>query len=138
MKYILHPQSDNSLSITTPVDEENIESLLSVILAPGTPYKIVETVNIDSIFYNAYEFDQDLGAKANISKAQEIWKDKWRKARKPLLEQLDVEFIKALEQSDTAKQEQVIQQKQALRDVTDTPLPDTVEGIKSVWPEILN
>ena len=75
----------------------------------------------------------------NPDKAKAIWKDKWREARKPLLASLDIEFMKAVELADTSKQAEIASQKQALRDVTNTPiLGTTPEEIKSVWPEVLN
>ena len=75
----------------------------------------------------------------NPEKAKAIWKDKWRKARKPLLASLDIEFMKAVESADTAKQTEIASQKQALRDVTQTEIVgNTPEEIKAVWPEVLN
>ena len=74
----------------------------------------------------------------NPDKAEAIWKDKWRDARKPLLASLDIEFMKAIEAGDSAKQAEIASQKQALRDVTQTPIPGTTpEEIKSVWPSVL-
>lgn len=74
----------------------------------------------------------------NPDKAKTIWKDKWRAARQPLLDALDVEFTRALEAGDTSKQAEVVAKKQALRDVTLTPIPgNTPQEIKAVWPEIL-
>lgn len=75
----------------------------------------------------------------NSDKAKNIWKDKWREARKPKLATLDVEFMKAVEAGDTARQSEIAAKKQELRDVTNTPIPGTTpEEIKSVWPEVLN
>ena len=75
----------------------------------------------------------------NPDKAKAIWKDKWREARKPLLASLDIEFIKAVESADTAKQAEIAAQKQALRDVTQTEIVgNTPEEIKAVWPSVLN
>jgi hypothetical protein len=74
----------------------------------------------------------------NPDKAKAIWKDKWREARKPILSSLDIEFMKAVEAGDSAKQAEIAAQKQALRDVTQTPIPGTTpEEIKSVWPSVL-
>jgi hypothetical protein len=74
----------------------------------------------------------------NPVKAKAIWKDKWREARKPLLASLDIEFMKAVELADTAKQAEIASKKQALRDVTETEINGTSpEEIKSVWPDIL-
>ena len=75
----------------------------------------------------------------NPDKAKAIWKDKWREARKPLLASLDIEFMKAVELADTAKQAEIASQKQALRDVTQTEIVgNTPEEIKAVWPSVLN
>ena len=75
----------------------------------------------------------------NPDKAKAIWKDKWREARKPLLASLDIEFMKAVESADTAKQADIAAQKQALRDVTQTEIVgNTPEEIKAVWPSVLN
>ena len=74
----------------------------------------------------------------NPDKAKAIWKDKWREARKPLLASLDIEFMKAVETGDSSKQAEIAAQKQALRDVTQTPIPGTTpEEIKAVWPSVL-
>jgi hypothetical protein len=75
----------------------------------------------------------------NPDKAKAIWKNKWREARKPLLASLDIEFMKAVESADTAKQAEIAAQKQALRDVTQTEIVgNTPEEIKAVWPSVLN
>jgi len=75
----------------------------------------------------------------NPDKAKAIWKDKWRVARKPLLASLDIEFMKAVETSDTDKQAEIASKKQALRDVTQTEINgNTPEEIKAVWPSVLN
>jgi len=75
--------------------------------------------------------------KINIEKAKQIWLDKFRIARKPILEQLDVDFMRALEKGDTNLQKKISSKKQLLRDITKTKLPDSLEGIKNAWPEIL-
>lgn len=76
----------------------------------------------------------------NLDKAKDIQKNKWRTARKPLLEKLDTEFMKAVETGDIVKQQQIAAKKQALRDVTTTDLSSvtTPDQLKTVWPSILN
>ena len=68
----------------------------------------------------------------NISKAKDIWKDKIRFARKPKLEELDVEFIKAQEtSSDTSA---IVTKKQELRDYpAQVDSATTTDEIKAVW-----
>ena len=76
----------------------------------------------------------------NLDKAKEIQKNRWRTARKPILEKLDTQFMRAVETGDTAKQQQIATQKQSLRDVTTTDLSSVTntEELKNVWPSILN
>lgn len=82
--------------------------------------------------------------KINIDKAKEIQKDKIRQVRKPLLEQLDIDFVRALELGgDTAS---IAAQKQALRDatnivaeaeITGTTVDQVTTELKQVWDESL-
>lgn len=76
----------------------------------------------------------------NLDKAKEIQKNRWRTARKPILEKLDTQFMRAVETGDTSKQQQIATQKQSLRDVTTTDLSSvtTPEELKNVWPDILS
>jgi len=82
--------------------------------------------------------------KINVDKAKEIQKDKLREARKPLLEKLDVDFVRALELGgDTAS---IAAQKQALRDVTNivteaeiagTTVDEVTTELKAIWDQEL-
>jgi hypothetical protein len=66
----------------------------------------------------------------NIDKAKEITKDRLRRDRKPLLEQTDVDFMRALEVGqDTSA---IVAEKQRLRDVTNqVDSMTTVEELKA-------
>lgn len=82
--------------------------------------------------------------KINLDKAKEIQKDKLREARKPLLEKLDVDFVRALELGgDTAS---IVTQKQSLRDITNivteaeisgTTVDEVTAELKAIWDEDL-
>jgi predicted metal-dependent hydrolase len=134
--FITYPQPNGQVAIVIPTGDVN-DAIKDV--PKDTPYKIIDSVEIDNDYFNAYEFDLELGSKLNAEKAKELHKDKWRSARKPKLEALDIAFMKAVESGDTAKQSEIAAEKQALRDVTDTEIiGSTIEEIKSVWPEILN
>ena len=74
----------------------------------------------------------------NYKSAKDMVKESWRAARKPILEKLDTEFMRALETGDTQKQQEIVLKKQALRDITNTSLPDNLEEIRNTWPDILN
>ena len=73
-----------------------------------------------------------MGIVVNITKAKNIWKDKIRRARKPKLEELDVEFIKAQETgADTST---IVAKKKELRDYpAKVDSATTVDEIKAVW-----
>ena len=73
----------------------------------------------------------------DISKAKDIWKDKIREARKPALEKLDVDFIKAQETSgDTTS---IVANKQTLRDLpSQVDTATTTDEIQAVWHDLLN
>jgi hypothetical protein len=82
--------------------------------------------------------------KINVDKAKEIQKDKMRVVRKPLLEKLDVDFVRALEFG--ADTEEIKTQKQELRDVTNlvteaeitgTTVEEVTTELKAIWDEEL-
>lgn len=132
---IVYKQKNGNVAVITPCGDVN-NSIKDI--PEGAEYKIVGGVNIDSDYFNAYEFDAELGAKVNIEKAKAIHLDKFRDARQLKFEKLDIDFMKAIESGDEAKKAEIIAAKQTLRDVTLTPLPDNLEGIKATWPDILN
>jgi len=102
-----------------------------------TPSKITDVWPVLMGFFAAYEFDAGAGYAVNAEKAKEIQRNKWREARKKLWPALDAEYFKALETGDEALQGTVATQKQALRDATDTEMPDNIDGIAATWPEVL-
>jgi len=76
----------------------------------------------------------------DMTKAREIKRDMVRAERKPLLEKLDVEYMRAQEAKDTALQQEIAAKKQALRDVTADPAIDaatTPDELKAVRPSVL-
>ena len=70
----------------------------------------------------------------NLAKAKEIHKNNIRAARRPLLQSLDVDFQRALEQGgDTAA---IVAQKQALRDAPADPAIEaaaSADELKAAW-----
>lgn len=76
----------------------------------------------------------------NMTKAVEIKKEMIRKERKPKLEALDVEFMRAVEAGDADKQAEIAAKKQALRDATSDPAitaATTPDELKAVTPSAL-
>lgn len=78
-----------------------------------------------------------MSIRINIDKAKAIKLDQFRAERAPKLAALDVAFVRALEQGDTADQSRIMAEKQALRDVTKVALPDDVAVLKDFKPDIL-
>jgi hypothetical protein len=78
-----------------------------------------------------------MSIRINIDKAKAIKLDQLRAERAPKLAALDVAFMRAVEQGDTAAQASIAAQKQALRDVTKVALPDDVATLKDFKPSIL-
>lgn len=97
----------------------------------GVEYKIVDESGIpaDRTFRDAWNFD----LKEDIPIAKEIWKNKLRLDRAPLLASLDVEYQKADESGDSEKKAEIIKQKTELRDVTNhVDKCKTIKEIKSI------
>ncbi len=70
-----------------------------------------------------------------MNHAKEITRDRLRKERAPLLADLDVQAIRAVEAEDKAKLAEVAAEKQRLRDITALPSIDaatTPEELKAI------
>lgn len=81
-----------------------------------------------------------MSIKINMDKAREIRKDQLRAIRAPLLADLDVKFMRAIESQDTELQAQIAAQKQELRDVTKDPAiaeATTIAELKAALPNVL-
>ena len=75
------------------------------------------TVPRDRSFRGAWQFN-GAAVEIDMTAARGIHRDKLRAERAPKLADLDVAYMKALEESDTAAQQAIVAVKQALRDVT--------------------
>ena len=72
----------------------------------------------------------------DITKAKDVFKDKIRQVRKPLLEAEDIVYMKALEVSDSSAQTASINKKKALRDAPAASAitnADTIDKLKDAW-----
>jgi hypothetical protein len=104
----------------------------------GFDYVIVDKANLpqDRIFRNAWVLNgEEVGI--DLPKAKDIRMEQLRVMREPIMESLDVEFMKALESGNTELQQSITAQKQALRDFTSDPLPDDIEALKTYIPDVL-
>jgi len=72
----------------------------------------------------------------NINKAKDVWKEKIRTARKPVLEKLDIDFMKAQEAGTSTTS--IVADKNVLRDLPDqVDTATTTDEIKAVWNDML-
>ena len=77
----------------------------------------------------------------NMAKAKEIKKEYIRRERKPKLEALDLDFMRAVESGDTDAQATIAAKKQALRDAPADPAIEaaaTPDELKVVRPAALD
>jgi hypothetical protein len=133
MSFIIYPQENNKLAVITPTS--NVQDAIKDV-PQDTPYAIVESLEIDNDYFDAFIYE-DGEAVVDISKAQLIHLDKFRKSRSPKLAALDIAYMKAIEVEDSVAAASIAIQKQELRDVTKIELPDTLPEIKEIWPSIL-
>jgi len=142
-KSIIFLKEDNvGLIGISPDYLNNINEVIDISVPKDCVFNIIEgDPDIDLIFLGALKgFSSDnakINFKYDIPKAKEIWLEHYRRARTPLLAALDVEFMREVESGNSDLQKEIAAKKQALRDVTKTELPNTLEEIKATWPEIL-
>ena len=93
------------------------------------------TVPSDRSFRGAWSLSGSVISE-DLTKATEIFKDKIREVRKPLLEAEDVVYMKALEADDSAAKSASVTKKNALRDATDDSAisaATTIDELKAAW-----
>lgn len=78
-----------------------------------------------------------MSIRINIDKAKAIKLDQFRIQRKPLLEALDLAYMRAIESGDLIEQERIKAQKQVLRDITKVALPDGIVSLRDFKPGAL-
>lgn len=77
----------------------------------------------------------------NKDKAKERFLNTYRIERDKKLLELDVEFMKALENNDTSQQSSIASQKNTLRDYPSTITNDsfsTIDELRALWPSTLD
>jgi hypothetical protein len=135
MPFITYPQPNGQVAVIIPTGD--VQDCLKDVPA-NTPYKIVDSLDVDDSYFNSYDYSEETGAVLNMDKAKGIRLDQFRAARKPLLEALDVDYMRALEVEDSVAAAAIAVRKQELRDVTKLPLPDSLDELKAFLPSALN
>lgn len=152
MKVIVFRQDSGRISIAYPCGNCTTEHILKHNLPANVEHRICEVDSLpkNKSFYDSWTFNntaEPCPITIDVGAAHEIQKNKWRKARNPILESLDVQWMRAMEAGNTNLVNQLSLKKQTLRDVTLTPLPTRLQGesiddyskkLSAVWPECLN
>ena len=93
------------------------------------------TVPSDRHFRDAWSLSGKVISE-DMTKAKEIFKDKIREVRKPLLDAEDVVYMKALEADDASAKTASVAKKKALRDAPAASAitnADTIAKLKAAW-----
>ena len=144
MKNIIWKRSDGGIAVTWVMNDISSEAEARRLLMTRDVPLDWEAVEFDAeippdrTFRDAWFHDGKI--RVDMEKAKDIWREKIRADRKPILESLDVAFIRALETGDAELVGDIRAQKQALRDATDDPVVDaaaTPEELKAAIPEVL-
>ena len=86
-------------------------------------------------FRGAWTLEGDV-MKEDLSAAKEIFRDKIKEARTPLLASEDVAFMRALENDDASARAASVAKKKALRDATKASAIDaasSIDELKAAW-----
>jgi len=156
MKVFIFNDDDGYMAIGTPcyqpyMNDAEKEAFLMQAIEKSVPKKIdgsnrkvfiktQEELKVADIFIDAFSVNEiDGSVFFNRTRAIELKKKEFRLRRKPLLEKLDVEFMKSLETGDTEMTAQIIAKKQALRDITDIDMSNyiTPSELYNYIPDIL-
>ena len=155
MKVIIYKNNDNRLSVINPCykdDMTNQEKDEYVIFIQNKdvpknidnstiPSWIIDSDDLRDIrnIRNAWNVNNSGQIYFDRDKAIEIKKEQFRNLRKPLLEKLDVEFMRALENGDTSSIPIITQKKSDLRDITSVDFNsyDTPKKLHEFIPDLL-
>lgn len=99
-----------------------VEQIAEKDVPKGVPYSIVDEseMPLDRVFRDAWSLS-DGRVLVDMPRAREIHRQRLRAIRKPLLESLDADFMRAVENGDQAGQKAVATMKRSLRDITAHP-----------------
>jgi len=155
MKVIIYTNDDGWVSVATPCyppntsteQESQIAALIQQKDVPTLPDGsvrpsfIVDSASLSgmNLFFEAWRLTPSGAVIWSKPAADELKRKQFRFLRKPLLEKLDVEFMRSLEEGNTAQVAEITTNKKALRDVTliDLSEYDTPEKLNAFVPDIL-
>lgn len=123
MIFVAITRPGEAVAIMQVVDDnatdEQIAALIEKSGFANASWRRIEQSEIpsDRTFRNSW-VDNGKSVSIDMDRARNEHRDKLRLMRAPLLEALDVDFVRALEDGDEARKTAIIAHKKALRDVT--------------------
>jgi hypothetical protein len=127
----------DGVSIVCPAPGLDPTEVAKASVAKGVDYKIINDNQLpaDRVFRDAWTMTG-----IDLKKAKAIWMDKIRAVRGEMLKELDVQWIRAMENGESKLAGDIAAKKQQLRDITsrkEFSKIKKVEDIQNFWPEIL-
>ena len=136
-KVIIYNQENGIMAVCVPALNSGltVEQIAEKDCPAGA--KIIDRTDLDSLdntFRNAWTCDADMNPTVDMTLAKDVWRDKIRRARKPKLEELDIQYMRAQEAGDDTSS--IVATKNKLRDFpakAEIESASTVEELKAIW-----
>ena len=134
------------VEISEETEDEFLARIAAKDVPDGVPFRIMDASVVDEVstgraFRNAWEdVTPEKVIDINMGGAQTIHMDAIRRARKPKLAALDLQYMRAQETGDTATMTAVVAEKQTLRDLPatfDLSGASTPDQLAALWPTAL-
>jgi hypothetical protein len=132
MRKIIYTRPDGGVSVVSPAknvddplqfsEEDRINRAMLLLPPEATNVQVVDEASLpkDRTFRNGWK-QNGAAVEHDIEKCRELHKEHLRRVRSPLLEELDVQYMRAMEKGDTATMAAVVSRKEELRDITSHP-----------------
>ena len=136
-KVVIYKDGD-VVSVAVPAPGISVDYVIQNDMPSNAEYRVVDSAMIppDRTFRNAWGMDCEV----DMDKAKEIWIDKIRVVRNQRLKELDIAWMKAMENGESKEASDIAAVKQSLRDITDRKdihKCKTANSLKKYWPQIL-
>lgn len=93
----------------------------------------------NNYFQKSFEWDYETNdVKINIEKAKEIKKEEYRQLRVDLLNQLDIKYMRALEEGNSSEVSKIVDFKNKLRNLTQEDLPNSESELLYYYPNCIS
>lgn len=139
---IVHKNENLETLWTIPNLELPMEVVINSTIRNAEKYLLVTQSLENFYFLDSYELDWNLptgsisGIFVNIEKASNKFIELIRNVRLPILQKLDVDYIKSLEFGNQTLTSEIVSKKEQLRDITNIDLSDVtnLNELESKWP----